>query len=313
MKNRVKILLSILFVASFLGCGLLAEEESVSSTSLLQSVLNTNSSGYFNSDYTFTKYNYRNNVNNFNNSGVDLELEVKVVWSYSSNGNYSYSEFAYEKADMDLDGDGTLGEGFILFKVDKGSYTYKDYILTRSRESRLDYLEWYNDGSGNEYERWNSNPEENTYENAWVRSGNYYITESIHENLYKNSGENTWCYTYKSYWENSDNEPNINKEQYVITDTSITMTNSGSSYEREEVFEIMETFPGKKDFSKGAVIKFNGIYTTARERFYDYELEQFREWENSWNYGDVTDITFAHFGDFIVRDYALTDYSRGLE
>lgn len=300
----------------FTACSLFLEEDTSSNNKaegLFQSVLETNESGYFAQDYTYTFYNYGRYLDNYNNAGEDIYLNVKAVKNFKSDGSYTLREYGYEDGDFDLDNNGITGEGFILITVENGTYTYKDYKLTITSIDYLNHVEWIPDENNIYYDTWNSNPEVYVQEYAWINTRYTYITENIFRDMYKNSGQNTWVSMSEYYREDSTDDVSQYLSTYTITTSDIRFTYSSDYREEEEVFEIFDTFPNNQEFTEGSIVKFNGIYTTARERYFDYETETFGEWENSWSLGDLRDITFAHMGDFIVWDYAITDYSRGIK
>lgn len=312
MKNIFKIILLITAISSIIACGLLEEETATISNEFLQNVLETNGDGHFKSDYTYTMYYYGRSLDNFNNSGEYIDLEIKAVAEFKSDGTFNWTEYGYEKSSFDLDGDGISGEGYMLISHEKGTYSYKDYKLTSRYKEYLEYISWYYDEDlSYGYNIWNNNPERFVRDYDWVRSGYYYISENIYEGMYKSSGNNTWINEWTYYTDNGEDEPSTSTNSFVITNNEIRYNFNSSYREEEEVFEVFEMFPKNSEFKEGSIIKFNGIYTTSRSRYYDYENEVFGEWENNdWSYENIRDMSFAHMGDFIVYNYVLTNYSR---
>lgn len=316
-KQKSKILLIgiiLLSIVSITSC----ENGALSGSFDIGALVPVDSDGHFKEEMVYTLLNYSYGWNN------GEYRPVRITDTYSTDGAFNEVVEMYEGVGFDLDGNGTDNEGYFLYMITSGTYSYDStsYTLTTSEESGSDYYsEIWDDVNLEWVYTYTGVASDFTYSENESTDEVYFTTHST-GSVYKSDGTgwtNSHTYTWDTYAYSSERTYTITdtswEYHYVSHNSDINDPVTGDiSYESKYTVDLTDQLPADVVFDKGVTKFFNGFYSDYQKRYWDYTTSTMGAWVvDPYGYiGDRASLDVTHFGDFIVFNWELTDYERSM-
>jgi hypothetical protein len=281
MKNVKNVLFFLLAAAAAVavlgGCD-------TSGIAFTNEMLLADGDGHFEKDLEYTLYN------SLLWSGT-TEKKVEKVWTYGADGSCSYTEYFYEETGDDINKDGTSGDGYVLFKGRKGTYTYDNdtYTLTETTSEVLSPDTGY---------QW--------ADDIKTISSSLFLFENVRRDAY--TLENG-VLTHTTTETDPDLENKTGTVTFTLADDNKTLTSSWVSkvgdvteWKGEWTYKVGAIHPSGKTLSTmddGDVITFASNEETATVYYWDDTNEELVEYGKLTKYGQF-DQSFMKVGEYFI-------------